>query len=69
MWKCYFLLLFFLKIEFDWQEGLFQTPIRFFFGKSVLYFSYLSSICIDTIENHAHFLYIIVDRNQEFIFV
>ena len=55
---------------FDRQEGLFQTPIKlFFFGTLVFCFSYLSDIDIDTTENHVHSLYIIVDRNQEFIFI
>ena len=44
-------------------------PIQVFLGRhNVLCFSYLSSTDIDTIENHVHPLYIIVDRNQEFIF-
>ena len=38
-------------------------------GTSGFRFSYLSFIDIDTTENYVHSLYIIVNRNQEFIFV
>ena len=69
MWKkCYFLLLLFLKIVSHWQEDLFQKPIRLFLGcYSVPLFQCSISTDVDTIENHVHPLYIIVDRNQEFI--
>ena len=34
----------------------------------VFYFTYLSSINVDAIENHMHPFHITVDRNQQFIF-
>ena len=66
--KSHFLLFLFFKILFHWQEGLFQKPVWFFFNITVLYFSCLSSIDIDTIENNVHPFHVIVDRNQGFIF-
>ena len=62
---------FFLKIVFHWQNGLFQKPVLFFYyfilNITMFYFSYLSSIDINTIENHVHPFRIIVDRDQGFI--
>ena len=40
-----------------------------FWNAAVFSFSYLFSIDICIIENHVHPLHIIVDRNQEFIYV
>ena len=71
MWKkCRFLLLLFLKNVFRRQEGWFQMPICFFFlNITVFYFSYLSFVDVDTIENDLNPLHIIADKNQEFIFL
>ena len=59
----------FFVIVFENCVSLTGRPISdansFFFGTSLFY---LSSIDVNTIENHVHHLHIIIDRNQEFIF-
>ena len=60
---------FFVIVVFENCVSLTGRPISnansFFFGTSLFY---LSSIDVNTIENHVHHLHIIIDRNQEFIF-
>ena len=45
------------------------NSIFFFWNFRVFYFSYHFSIDVDIIETYVYPLYIIVDRNQEFIFL
>ena len=58
----------FWKLCFIDRDAYFKRQFDFF-GTSLFYFPYMSSIDIDTIGNHVHPLYLIVDRNQECIFV
>ena len=62
----------FVIIVFENCVSLTGRPISnaylIFFRTALFYFTYLSSIDVDTLENHEHPLHIITDRNQEFIF-
>ena len=60
-------------VAFENPVSLTVRPIsnpssNFFWNIIVFYFSYPSSIGVDIIGNQVHPLYVIVDRNQEFIF-
>ena len=59
----------FWKLCFIDRKAYFKQQFDSFWNAAVFSFSYLSSIDICTIENHVHPLHIIVDRNQEFIYV
>ena len=48
-------------------KAYFKRQFDFFWNVTVICSSYLSSIDVDTIENHVHPLYVIVDRNEEFV--
>ena len=60
-------------VVFENCVTLTETPISnprsSFFWASVFNFSYLIFNDVDIIENQVHPLYIIADRNQEFIFL
>ena len=60
---------FWKKLCFIDRKAYFKHQFDSFWNATVFSFSYLFSIDICTIENHVHPLHIIVDRNQEFIYV
>ena len=60
----------FWKLCFIDRNAYFKPQFNFFFWNfRVFYFSYHFSIDVDIIETYVYPLYIIFDRNQEFIFL